>query len=237
VPTTQPLSLRFLLSAAALLAADALLRLPDSVALAPEDQTELHNENLAVAHSQAGAKGQTTVRTWARSEIPDRARNEARAMGQSETAPKTLPPQSASSVGEDSMAFSAAVAGRLRLLEGAARQVLNVPALARQEQRPAKNYRAVLARVAKQLDRAAGFLRSWAHVHAQEAEARRIATSLADKDGAVEVSELRQELGRAIDDSQDVKLETARRIRELSDHVEFLRSALKQLPERAAAMP
>jgi chromosome segregation ATPase len=134
------------------------------------------------------------------------------------------------SSGDAAKAFAHKTSARLRLLSDATRQVLAAPGV---EQDPL--FSRTLHKVSSQLQESSTLLERWGNDYARDADVHEMAATLADKDAAYEVQELRRQLRAAIEADQEAQLEQPKRLADLSQKVEKMRSQLKQLAAKNQA--
>jgi hypothetical protein len=133
-------------------------------------------------------------------------------------------PTIAASDGDAARAFADKASERLRLLSGAAQQVLATPGV---EQEPL--FSKSLHKVSAQLQESATILQKWGEDYAHNADANEMAVSMAEHGAAYEVQDLKRQLRLAIEADQEAQLDQPRRLAEVSAKVANLRSQLDHL--------
>jgi len=133
-------------------------------------------------------------------------------------------PTKALSAGDAALAFADKASTRLRLLSGAAQQVLATPGI---EEEPL--FSKSLYNVSTQLQESAKILQKWGADYARNADANEMAVTLAEQGAAYEVQDLKKQLRAAIEADQQATLAQPKKLEELSKKVSSLRSKLDHL--------
>lgn len=130
----------------------------------------------------------------------------------------------AANAGDAAKTFASKAAARLRLLSGAAQQVLATPGV---EKEPV--FSKSLHKVSSQLQESANILQKWGADYARNADANDMAVTLAEQGAAFEVRDLKRQLRAAIEADQENQIEQPKRLADVSQKVANLRSELDHL--------
>lgn len=163
--------------------------------------------------------------TWAFIALGAISQVDSTALLRQASAPADKPkPATALTAGDAAQAFADKAAARLRLLKGAAEQVLATP-----EVREDPVFSNALNKVSAQLQESSTILKKWGSDYAHNADATEMAVTLAEHGAAYEVQSLKKQLRAAIEADQQEQLDEPKKLEELSKKVASLRSKLDHL--------